>query len=41
MVELGDVGGGACTVIFVSNPTTVSRLCCVVIGVVTIEEKKI
>ena len=25
--------GGVCTVIFVSNPTTVLRLCCVVVGV--------
>ena len=24
-----------CTVIFVSNPTAVLRLCCVVVGVVT------
>ena len=28
-------GGGVCTVIFVSNPTTVLRLGCVVVGVVT------
>ena len=26
----GGGGGGVCTVIFVSNPTTVLRLCCVV-----------
>ena len=31
--------GGVCTVIFVSNPTTVLRLCCVVIGVVTIKNQ--
>ena len=32
----GVVGwGGVCTVIFVSNPTTELRLCCVVVGVVT------
>ena len=31
----GGVGGGVCTVIFVSNPTTVLKLCCVVVGVVT------
>ena len=30
------VGGGACSVIFMSNPTTVLRLCCVVVGVVKI-----
>ena len=31
----GGVGwGGVCTVIFMSNPTTVLRLCCVVVGVV-------
>ena len=29
------VGGVVCKVIFVSNPTTVLRLCCVVVGVVT------
>ena len=29
------VGGGVCVVIFVSNPTTVLRLCCVGVGVVT------
>ena len=28
--------GEVCTVIFTSNPTTVLRLCCVVVGVVTI-----
>ena len=28
--------GGVCTVIFVSNPTTVLKLCCVVVGVATI-----
>ena len=28
--------GGVCTVIFMSNPTTVLRLCCVVVGVVKI-----
>ena len=28
-------GGVVCTVIFMSNPTTVLRLCCVVAGVVT------
>ena len=28
--------GGVCTVIFMSNPTTKLRLCCVVVGVVTI-----
>ena len=27
-----DGGGGVCTVIFVSNPTTVLRLCCVVLS---------
>ena len=34
-------GGGGCKVIFVSNPTAVLRLrlCCVVVGVVTISEK--
>ena len=32
----GGSGGGVCAVIFVSNPTTVLRLCCVVVGVVTI-----
>ena len=41
---LGGWGGGVvCTIIFVSNPTTVLRLCCVVVGVVTIvspEENK-
>ena len=25
-------GGGVCTVIFMSNPTTVLRLCCVVLS---------
>ena len=29
------VWGGVCTVIFESNPTTVLRLCCVVVGVLT------
>ena len=29
-------GGGVCKVIFVSNQTAVLRLCCVVVGVVTI-----
>ena len=34
-VGLGWVGGGGVyTVNFVSNPTTVLRLCCVVVGVV-------
>ena len=28
-------GGGVCKVIFMSNPTTVLRLSCVVVGVVT------
>ena len=28
--------GGVCKVIFVSNPTSVLRLCCAVVGVVTI-----
>ena len=32
----GDAGGGVCKVIFMSNPTAVLRLCCVVVGVVTI-----
>ena len=32
--------GVACTVIFMSNPTTVLWLRCVVVGVVTIEEEK-
>ena len=32
----GGGGGVVCKVIFVSNPTTVLRLCCVVVGVVTI-----
>ena len=27
--------GGVCKVIFMSNPTAVLRLCCVVLGVVT------
>ena len=33
---MGWWGGVVCTVIFMSNPTTVLRLCCVVVGVVTI-----
>ena len=28
-------GGGVCTGMFVSNPTTMLRLCCVVVGAVT------
>ena len=32
-------GGGVCTVIFMSNLTTVLRLCCVVVGVGTIIKK--
>ena len=28
------MGGGVCKVIFMSNPTSVLRLCCVVVGVV-------
>ena len=32
----GGWGGVVCKVIFMSNPTTVLRLCCVVVGVVTI-----
>ena len=34
------MGAGVCTVIFMSNPTTVLWLRCVVVGVVTIEEEK-
>ena len=30
------MGGVVCAVIFISNPTTVLRLCCVVVGVVKI-----
>ena len=33
---VGWVGGGVCKVISVSNPTSVLRLCCVVVVVVTI-----
>ena len=33
---VGGVDGGVCKVIFVSNPTSVLRLCCFVVGVVTI-----
>ena len=36
-VEFLRLVGMVCTVIFVSNPTTVLKLCCVVIGVVTIK----
>ena len=32
----GGGGGVVCKVIFISNPTTGLRLCCVVVGVVTI-----
>ena len=34
-VEFVCWGGGVCTVICMSNPTAVLRLCCVVVGVVT------
>ena len=35
-LQLSFSGGGVvCAVIFVSNPTTLLRLCCVVVGVVT------
>ena len=30
--------GGVCKVIFVSNPTSVLRLCCVVVGIVTTDK---
>ena len=37
----GWVVGGVCTVIFVSNLTTVLRLRCVVVRVVTIDSRKL
>ena len=37
---VGGWGGAVCKVIFMSNPTTVLRLCCVVVGVVTKTENE-